>query len=128
MRNIAGREGELDVDALGLIETVGLIGAIEATDAALKAAKVRLEEIEYPGRGYATVKVLGEVADVKAAVDAGGAAAAQVGQLVSTHVIPRPHEEIEGIIRSEPQWSESGGWDTLPGPPERKSTRGKTKK
>lgn len=121
-------EGERSVEALGLIETIGFVGAAEATDAALKAAAVRVEQIEYPGRGYATVKVLGEVADVKAAVDAGGAAAAQVGQLISTHVIPRPHEELDKIIKSKPEWSENSGWDTLPGRSEPKSTRPKAKK
>jgi ethanolamine utilization protein EutM len=117
------------VEALGLIETVGFVGAIEATDAALKAAQVQLEQIEYPGRGYATVMVRGEVADVKAAVDAGGAAAARVGQLLSTHVIPRPHEELEGIIRTKQQWSnDTAEWDTVPGPSEPPSARPKTKK
>ena len=116
------------MEALGLIETVGFIGATEATDAALKAAEVKLEQIEYPGRGYATVMLRGEVADVKAAVDAGGTAAARVGQLVATHVIPRPHEELEQIIHSKPAWSESHGWDILPGPKESKSTRPRSKK
>ncbi len=104
------------MEALGLIETVGFVGAVEATDAALKAAQVQLVQIEYPGRGYATVKLRGEV-------DAGGTAAARVGQLLSTHVIPRPHEELEEIIHSEPQLSETAGWDTLPGATGQKSAR-----
>lgn len=86
--------------ALGMIETKGEIGAIEAADAMVKAAKVTLIGKEFVGGGYVTVMVRGEVGAVKAAVDAGGAAAARVGELVSVHVIPRPHEEVEFILPS----------------------------
>ncbi|MFH1739663.1 MAG: BMC domain-containing protein [bacterium] len=118
----------MNIKALGLIEVKGLVGAMEATDAALKTAQVELEQIEYPGSGMTTIKLRGEVADVKSAVDAGGEAAARVGELISTHVIPRPHEELEQIIHSEPQWGENAGWDTLPGGSEQKSPRPKGKK
>jgi microcompartment protein CcmL/EutN len=80
--------------ALGLIETRGLVGAIEATDAGLKAADVRLLGTERADAGLVTVKFIGEVAAVKAAVDAGSAAAERVGHLISSHVIPRPHPEM----------------------------------
>jgi ethanolamine utilization protein EutM len=80
--------------ALGLIETRGLVGAIEATDAGLKAADVRLLGTEKADAGLVTVKFVGEVAAVKAAVDAGSAAAERVGHLISSHVIARPHPEM----------------------------------
>jgi microcompartment protein CcmL/EutN len=81
-------------DALGLIETRGLVGALEAADAGLKAANVRLLGSERADAGLVTVKFVGDVAAVKAAVDAGAAAAERVGQLVSVHVIPRPSPDI----------------------------------
>jgi len=84
--------------ALGMIETKGLVGAIEAADAMVKAAKVTLLGRERVGGGYVTVMVRGEVGAVKAATDAGAAAARRVGELVSVHVIPRPHPEIEAIL------------------------------
>ncbi|MBI4569177.1 MAG: ethanolamine utilization microcompartment protein EutM [Planctomycetes bacterium] len=84
--------------ALGLIETRGLVGSIEAADAMVKAAKVTLIGKEVIGGGYVTVMVRGEVGAVKAATDAGAAAAQRVGELISVHVIPRPHEEIEQIL------------------------------
>ncbi len=84
--------------ALGLIETRGLVPAIEAADAMVKAANITLEGLEKIGGGLVTVTVRGEVGAVKAAVDAGAAAAKRVGQLVSIHVIPRPHEEVPGIL------------------------------
>lgn len=87
--------------ALGLIETRGLIGAIEAADAATKAAEVKLVGKEKIRGGLVTIKVIGDVAAVRAAVDAGSAAAARVGELVSTHVIPRPVADLEDIIYSE---------------------------
>jgi ethanolamine utilization protein EutM len=87
-------------DALGLIETRGLVGAIEAADAGAKAANVRLLGTERADAGLVTVKFLGEVAAVKAAVDAGGAAAQRVGQLVAMHVIPRPHDDL-GIVAED---------------------------
>jgi ethanolamine utilization protein EutM len=84
--------------ALGMIETKGLVGAIEAADAMVKAANVKLIGKEYVGGGYVTVMVRGDVGAVKAATDAGAAAAQRIGELVSVHVIPRPHDEVEGIL------------------------------
>ena len=88
-------------EALGMIETKGLVGSIEAADAMVKAAKVTLIGKEKIGGGYVTVMVRGEVGAVKASVDAGAAAAEKVGELVSVHVIPRPHGEVEGILPSK---------------------------
>jgi ethanolamine utilization protein EutM len=84
--------------ALGMVETRGLIGSIEAADAMVKAANVVLIGSEYVGGGFVTVMVRGDVGAVKAATDAGAAAAKRVGELVSVHVIPRPHEEVEMIL------------------------------
>lgn len=85
-------------DALGLIETKGLVGAIEAADAMCKAANVQLVGYQKIGSGLVTVMVRGDVGAVKAAVDAGTSAAGQVGDVVSTHVIPRPHKDVENIL------------------------------
>jgi len=85
-------------DALGLVETKGLIGSIEAADAMVKTANVTLAGKEYIGAGYVTVMVRGDVGAVKAATDAGAAAARRVGELVSVHVIPRPHAEVEKVL------------------------------
>lgn len=85
-------------DALGMVETKGLIGSVEAADAMVKAANVVLIGKEYIGAGYVTVLVRGDVGAVKAATDAGAAAARRVGELVSVHVIPRPHAEVERIL------------------------------
>ena len=85
-------------DALGMIETRGLVGAVEAADAMVKAANVTLIGREQVGSGLVTVMVRGDVGAVKAATDAGAAAAKHVGELVSVHVIPRPHEEVEMIL------------------------------
>jgi ethanolamine utilization protein EutM len=85
-------------DALGLIETRGLIGAIEAADAMVKTANVQLIGKEYIGAGYVTVMARGDVGAIKAATDAGAAAARRVGELISVHVIPRPHGEVERIL------------------------------
>jgi microcompartment protein CcmL/EutN len=85
-------------EALGLIETIGFIGAVEAADAMVKTANVLLIGKEYVGAGYVTVLVRGDVGAVKAATDAGAAAARRVGELVSVHVIPRPHAEVEKIL------------------------------
>ncbi|HTM02527.1 MAG TPA: BMC domain-containing protein [Vicinamibacterales bacterium] len=85
-------------EALGMIETRGLIGSIEAADAMVKAANVVLIGKEYIGQGYVTVLVRGDVGAVKAATDAGAAAARRVGELISVHVIPRPHAEVERIL------------------------------
>jgi ethanolamine utilization protein EutM len=85
-------------DALGLIETKGLVGLIEAADAMVKAARVQLVGYTQIGAGYVTVMVRGDVAACKAATDAGAAAAERVGELVSVHVIPRPHSELESVF------------------------------
>ena len=85
-------------DALGMIETKGLVGSIEAADAMVKAANVTLIGKEFVGGGLVTVMVRGDVGAVKASVDAGAAAAANVGQVVSQHVIPRPHTDVEKIL------------------------------
>ncbi len=97
-----GLEGTVAVtlDALGMIETRGLVGAIEAADAMVKAANVRLIGKEKIGGGFVTVMVRGDVGAVKAATDAGAAAAEKVGELVSVHVIPRPHTDVEMILPS----------------------------
>lgn len=84
--------------ALGMIETRGLVASIEAADAMVKAARVTLIGKEKIGGGFVTVMVRGEVGAVKAATDAGAAAARRVGELVSVHVIPRPHEQVETIL------------------------------
>lgn len=86
------------MEALGMIETRGLVGSIEAADAMVKAAKVTLIGKEKIGGGYVTVFVRGDVGAVKAATDAGAIAAEKVGELISVHVIPRPHQEVEMII------------------------------
>src|SRR5712675_697183 len=85
-------------EALGMIETKGLVAMIEAADAMVKAAKVTLVGWEKIGAGYVTAIVRGDVAAVKAATDAGAAAARRVGELVSVHVIPRPHSEVERVL------------------------------
>ena len=87
-------------DALGLVETRGLIGSVEAADAMVKAANVELVAREYIGAAYVTVMVRGDVGAVKAATDAGAAAARRVGELGSVHVIPRPHAEVEKLLPS----------------------------
>ena len=84
--------------ALGMVETKGLVGSVEAADAMVKAADVTLIGKVHIGGGLVTVMVRGEVGAVKAAVDAGAAAAQRVGNLISQHVIPRPHGEVEGIL------------------------------
>lgn len=85
-------------NALGMVETRGLVGAIEAADAMVKAANVTLIGKEQVGAGLVTVLVRGDVGAVKAATDAGAAAAENVGELISVHVIPRPHAEVEVIL------------------------------
>jgi ethanolamine utilization protein EutM len=84
--------------ALGMVETRGLVGAIEAADAMVKAANVKMVGKEHVGGGLVTIFVRGDVGAVKAATDAGGAAAKRVGELLSVHVIPRPHGDIEFIL------------------------------
>ncbi len=85
-------------EALGMIETKGLVGAVEAADAMVKAARVTLVGKEFVGGGLVTVMVRGDVGAVKAAVEAGSLAAKKVGELISVHVIPRPDEQVEGIL------------------------------
>ena len=86
-------------EALGMIETRGLVGMIEASDAMTKAAKVRLIGFEKVGTGLVTAMVRGEVGAVRAAVEAGAAAAQKVGELVSIHVIPRPDDQLEKVLK-----------------------------
>lgn len=88
----------MEKQALGMIETKGLVGAIEAADAMVKAANVTLVGKEHVGGGLVTVMVRGDVGAVKASVDAGASAAQRVGELVSVHVIPRPHDDVESIL------------------------------
>ena len=88
----------MEKEALGMVETRGLIGAIEAADAMVKAANVKLVGREKIGSGLVTVMVRGDVGAVKAATEAGAAAAKRVGELVSVHVIARPHEDVESIL------------------------------
>ena len=90
-------------EALGMIETRGLVSAIEAADAMVKAANVHLLGKEHVGGGLVTVMVRGDVGAVKAAVEAGGAAAKRVGELISVHVIPRPHGDVEAILPGAPE-------------------------
>ncbi|MBK5252949.1 MAG: BMC domain-containing protein [Peptostreptococcaceae bacterium] len=88
----------MEHEALGMIETKGLVGAIEAADAMVKSANVSLVGLEKIGTGLVTVMVRGDVGAVKAAVDAGSVAAGKVGNLISAHVIPRPHADVEVIL------------------------------
>lgn len=111
-------ESKMSFEALGMVETKGFIGAVEAADAMVKAANVQLIGKEYIGAGYVTVFVRGDVGAVKAATDAGAAAARRVGELVSVHVIPRPHHEVEkclpkgGAIRYSPDEQALQGAET----------------
>ena len=90
----------MELQALGMIETRGLVASIEAADAMLKAANVVLVGTEKIGSGLVTVMVRGDVGAVKAAVESGSAAASRLGELVATHVIPRPHTDVEKILPS----------------------------
>ena len=85
-------------EALGMIETKGFVGLVEASDAMVKAARVELVGYERIGGGYVTAIVRGDVAAVKAAVEAGSRAAEKVGELVSVHVIPRPHANVDAVL------------------------------
>ncbi|MFC7392696.1 BMC domain-containing protein [Scopulibacillus cellulosilyticus] len=87
-----------EMGALGMVETKGLVGAVEAADAMAKAANVKLIGKVHVGGGLVTVMVRGDVGAVKASTDAGAAAAENVGELISVHVIPRPHSDIELIL------------------------------
>jgi len=91
---------EIQGKALGMIETRGLVGMIEAADAMVKAARVTLQKYERIGGGYVTAIVRGDIGAVRAAVDAGTAAAEKVGELISSHVIPNPHPDLEKVVLS----------------------------
>ncbi len=91
------------MEALGMIETKGLIGAVEAADAMVKTANVVLTGKEYVGAGYVMVSVRGDGGAVKAATDAGAAAARRVGELIAVHVIPYPHEEVDKVLPGGPK-------------------------
>ena len=88
------------MEALGMVETRGLVAAIEAADAMVKAANVQLIGTEKIGSGLVSVMVRGDVGAVKSAVEAGGAAAGSLGEIIATHVIPRPHGDVEKILPS----------------------------
>ena len=98
LQNKQEKEIIMDTNSLGMIETKGLIGAIEAADAMVKSANVQLVGKEQVGGGLVTVMVRGDVGAVKAATDAGAAAAEKVGELISVHVIARPHSEVDAIL------------------------------
>lgn len=102
--------------ALGMIETKGLVGSIEAADAMVKAANVTLIGKVHVGGAYVTVMVRGDVGAVKAATDAGAAAAQRVGELISVHVIPRPHHEVEYILPSLPLMDDEDDGPVSPQP------------
>jgi microcompartment protein CcmL/EutN len=91
-------KGDNKMEALGMIETRGLVAAIEAADAMVKAANVVLIGSEKIGSGLVSVMVRGDVGAVKAAVEAGGAAAARLGEVIATHVIPRPHGDVDKLL------------------------------
>lgn len=91
-------EKKMALEALGMIETRGLVAAVEAADAMLKAANVTLIGTEKIGSGLVSVMVRGDVGAVKAAVEAGGASAQKLGEIIATHVIPRPHSDVEKIL------------------------------
>lgn len=95
-------------EALGLVETKGLVGAIEAADAMVKAANVVICGYEKIGFGLVTVMVRGDVGAVKAATEAGSVAASRVGEVVSVHVIPRPHQEVERVLLAAAQAPKEG--------------------
>jgi len=97
---IIKEEKKMSQEALGMIETRGLVAAIEAADAMVKAANVQLIGTEKIGSGLVSVMVRGDVGAVKSAVEAGGAAASSLGEIIATHVIPRPHGDVEKILPS----------------------------
>ena len=102
----------MEKEALGMVETKGLVGAIEAADAMVKAANVKLIGKEKVGGGLVTVMVRGDVGAVKASTEAGAAAAKRAGELVSVHVIPRPHDDVEGILPNIGNANLSGTYTT----------------
>jgi ethanolamine utilization protein EutM len=89
---------EVYSDALGMIECRGFAAMVEASDAMVKAAKVELTNYEKTGGGYVTAVVRGDVAAVRAALDAGGRAAERIGEVISVHIIPRPHSNVDGVL------------------------------
>jgi len=97
------------LQALGMVETRGLVALIEASDAMCKAAKVDLVGWDRVGAGLCTAFVRGDVAAVKAAVDAGGSAASRIGEVISVHVIPRPHEELSQAVPAKQPAPRKGG-------------------
>ena len=96
-------------DALGMIETKSFAALVEAADAMVKAARVELVSYEKTGGGYVTVVVRGDVAAVKAATDAGARAAEKIGEIVSVHVIPRPHSNVDRVLPLGRQESNQNG-------------------
>lgn len=102
----------MSMEALGMVETRGLVGSIEAADAMVKTANVLLIGREYTGAGYVTVFVRGDVGSVKAATDAGAAAARRVGELISVHVIPRSSTDVDNVLPVAPTASASGAKKT----------------
>ena len=98
MRSPPEKENIMALEALGMVETRGLVAAIEAADAMVKAANVELIGTEKIGSGLVSVMVRGDVGAVKAATEAGAAAASRLGEIVATHVIPRPHSDVEKIL------------------------------
>ena len=95
---VPAKKESTPMEALGMVETRGLVAAIEAADAMVKAANVTLIGSEKIGSGLVSVMVRGDVGAVKAAVDAGGAAASQLGEVIALHVIPRPHGDVEKLL------------------------------
>lgn len=93
-----------NIEAIGMIETRGFVTAVEAADAMVKTAKVTIVGYEKVEQGLVTVIVRGDVGAVKAATDAGASAARKVGELVSVHVIPRPHEDVDKVLIPRPKW------------------------
>ena len=100
VKKVIKEEKRMSQEALGMIETRGLVAAIEAADAMVKAANVQLIGTEKIGSGLVSVMVRGDVGAVKSAVEAGGAAAQKLGEIIATHVIPRPHGDVEKILPS----------------------------
>lgn len=113
------------MNALGLIETRGLAAGIEAGDAAVKAAESVVTQMEYNVPGMVTVKLRGNVADVQAAVEAGAAAARRVGEVISAHVIPSPHEDVEKIIAHTPENTMTGPDVLMPSSGGKKDSKSK---
>ncbi len=114
-------------EAIGLIETRGLVSSTEAADSMVKAANVKLIAKAYVGSGYAAVVISGDVGAVKAAVDAGAAAAKRVGEIVSVHIIPRPHPDLEKILNGKAVRSGRGTFPKSRSPKGSQKGKGKGK-